>query len=146
MAECIAGFDLNEGDAAFTAFMEKLRYVQDHSWGSVDKPCEDTASFEAEDVSSGAEDDSNSSDSDSTSVEEAFAFAEDIQGESRFADINSKADMSRIFRHVRTKMLHFARTDDMHKTCCGRIVGDTFTIFKKDPENAWPKCRVCFGR
>ena len=73
------------------------------------------------------------------------AVEEDLMGKAA-AGTNPHADVDRMYRHVRTKVLHFAHVDDMHKTCCGRAVGDTFTIYKKDPELAWPKCRICFGK
>lgn len=146
VAECIACFNSEDDDEAFSDFMSKLQYVRDHACGSIDKSCEAGQSANVQDISSDEESEVESSDSGSTSMEEALAFADGDLGEERWGNINVHADMSRVFRHVRTKMLHFARTDDMHKTCCGRVVGDTFTIFKKDPENAWPKCRVCFGK
>ena len=146
VAECLAGFDLDDGEEAFVSFLGRLQYVKDHSCGSVDKPCEKRESFPTQDISSGEEDDAGSSDSDSASVEEALAVAEGLHVEERFADISVNADVSSAFRQVRTKMLHFASKDDMHKTCCGQVVGDAFTVYKKDPENAWPKYRVCFGK
>ena len=65
-----------------------------------------------------------------------------------FGDVRSVsefADDTRVFRNVRTKMLHYAHIYDMHKTSYGRVVSDGYTLYTQDVDRAWPKCRLCFG-
>ena len=89
-------------------------------------------------------DSDSTSDSGSTSCEESMAHVENAL----FGDVRSVsefADDTRVFRNVRTKMLHYARIYDMHKTSCGRVVSDGYTLYTQDVDRAWPKCRLCFG-
>ena len=139
-----------QNENSYEAFKDKMSLLGESEFGRIDGPCNRVnmnVSLGGMDSDLEAEDDeSSSSDSCSTSAEEGMAAVEeDLMGKAA-AGINPHADVDRMYRHVRTKVLHFAHVDDMHKTCCGRAVGDTFTIYKKDPELAWPKCRICFGK
>lgn len=64
----------------------------------------------------------------------------------RYADVNVHADMTRNFQHVRAKMLHCAHVNDVRKMCCGRVNNESYSVFKSDPESAWPMCILCWGR
>lgn len=96
VAECIACFNSEDDDEAFSDFMSKLQYVRDHACGSIDKSCEAGQSADVQDISSDEESEVESSDSGSTSMEEALAFADGDLGEERWGNINVHADMSRV--------------------------------------------------
>ena len=129
-------------------FQSLLVWLNSDLTRSLDAPVEDGYGSVEEifDFSDDNESEYSSSDSGSTSAEEGMAVVERQVAGYRYENVNVHADLSRMFRHVRTKMLHYAHVDDMHKTCCGRIVSESFSVFKDDPESAWPKCRVCWGR
>ena len=115
----------------------------------MDTPCAKRAtatdSLDNESEDDDDDDDNSSSDSCSTSAEEGMAAVEErVCGAALGANVH--ADVDRMYRHARTKMLHYAHVNDMHRTCCGRAVSDTFTVYRKDPDMAWPKCRICFGK
>ena len=142
--DLIANQDYIDDNVGAAHLEAKMRLVQAGKDVKLDVPC--ALQHMAEDDSSDDELETSSSDSGSTSAEEGMAEVERNVLGGRFHDINAHADVARMFRHVRTKMLHYAHVDDMYKTCCGRVVGESFAMFAKDPESAWPKCRVCFGR
>lgn len=50
-----------------------------------------------------------------------------------------------LFRHRRTKAVHFGHNSGEAKTACGRSVGCTYDRFFGDVNKAWPHCIHCFG-
>lgn len=139
-----------ECEDTYNLFCEMISLLQESAYSNLDVPCNSSnlllPESQLELESEASDNESSSSDSCSTSAEEGMAAVEeDLLGKQSYG-VNPHADIDRMYRHVRTKMLHFAHADDMRRTCCGRAVGDTFTIFNKDPELAWPKCRICFGK
>ena len=141
-------------------FDARMSLLNESKFNSLDTPCatpqvnvhlpqddsEDDDDDDDGDDDDDDDEDASSSDSCSTPAEEGMAAVEErVLGRNTYG-LNSHADVDRMYRHVRTKMLHCAHVDDMHKTCCGRTVSDTFSIFRKDPEFAWPKCRIFFGK
>ena len=149
-AKLFMGREAWENMDSYALFRDRVAWLTEGEFSSLDVPCNAVSAqqlssdLESEDEASDY--DSSSSDSGSTSAEEGMAAVEeDLIGKVNVG-FNPHADVDRMYRHVRMKVLRFARSDDMRKTCCGRPVGNTFTIYKKDPDLAWPKCRICFGK
>ena len=147
-ARSIAGVAQGRGPEALDheSFCANLETLAAGIEQDLDKPCHEADTYPVPESSDDEDDSDSSSDSGSTSAESGMAVVDRELAADRYANVNVNADITRTFRHVRTKMLHYAHVEDMHKTSCGRMISSSFSIFRKDPEHAWPKCRVCWGR
>ena len=56
-----------------------------------------------------------------------------------------KSDTLKVYRHSRTRMLHYGHVDHSDRTGCGRAISEAYYVYKSDPDAAFPKCKVCFG-
>lgn len=88
----------------------------------------------------------DASDSEASSAESALAEiskATSSKGEHR--TISQHAVLDVMFRHKRTKVLHYGHAESDNKTACGRTLSSTYSPFYGDPERAWPHCTACWG-
>ena len=58
---------------------------------------------------------------------------------------SEKSDTMKVYRHSRTKMLHYAHVEHSDRTGCGRSISEAYYVYSADPDVAFPKCKVCFG-
>ena len=58
---------------------------------------------------------------------------------------SSHSDLSKFFRHSRTKVLHCIHKSDADKTGCGRKIGSSYYEYVGPLEAVYPKCKHCFG-
>ena len=56
-----------------------------------------------------------------------------------------KCDMMLMYRHKRTKMLHYGHVSDINRTGCGRLLSESYYEFSDDADLVFPKCKHCFG-
>ena len=123
----------------------ELMSGSDESPGDVQAD-DDPGRFDPDDGStSDIDENSNCSDSCSSSAESALA------GMVRDSDLVSlrpgakNAVVEMVYRHKRTKMIHYGHDSFDFKTACGRALVDTYARFFGDVEKSWPHCRHCCG-
>eukprot|EP00434_Breviolum_minutum_P015721 symbB.v1.2.013853.t1/scaffold989.1/size146301/3 len=75
-----------------------------------------------------------SSDSDSDSVESCLARVAGRVGTRSELGVSRNALTSTLFRYSRTGMLHYGHVDDSSKTACGRIMGPSQRVERKDED------------
>ncbi|CAL1162138.1 unnamed protein product [Cladocopium goreaui] len=129
-------------------FMQEVPVVE-----QVDSPTEVVSYFGYEDAdrvkddpaTDGSGDESNCSDSCSSSAESALASVVRDSEFATFRPVSKSAVTEMVYRHKRTKMIHYGHDSFEPKTACGRALGSTYFRFFGDIEKAWPHCRNCFG-
>ena len=96
--------------------------------------------------SSGSDSSPSSSDSEEEEeVEASHAILDFHQGGGKASVPSESADTMLVFRHSRTKMLHYGHVTHSDRTGCGRLLSESYYCFKKSVDLAFPKCKVCFG-
>ena len=129
-------------------FMQEVPVVE-----QVDSPTEVVSNFGYEDAdrvrddpaTDGSGDESNCSDSCSSTAESALASVVRDSEFATFRPVSKSAVTEMVYRHKRTKMIHYGHDSFESKTACGRALGSTYFRFFGDIEKAWPHCRNCFG-
>lgn len=96
-------------------------------------------------IESDCSSDDTSSDSGTSSIEEGMAMASRMAGGPKLRSHARNANTVDLYRHSRTKMVHFGDIHDSLKTACGRFIGETFLKFKGDADKAWPHFKRCWG-
>ncbi len=100
---------------------------------------------DVESLDSECSSDDTSSDSGASSVEEGLAVASRMAGGHNLRSQARNANTMELYRHSRTKMVHFGDINDSLKTACGRVMSESFRKFLGDAEKAWPHCKKCWG-
>ena len=96
--------------------------------------------------SSDSSDSSSQSSSDADEeVEAGHVVIDAVHERDRMTLPSENADTMTLFRHGRTRMLHYGHVSSSEKTGCGRLLSEAYYEFKTDPDKAFPKCKVCFG-
>ncbi len=93
---------------------------------------------------------SSSSSSDSSlaelEVQAAHAMIDAYHDKAKVKQVSAKADTCRIFRHARTKVVHYGHCEHSDKTGCGRLISEAYyVIYPVHVELCFPKCKHCFG-
>ena len=96
-----------------------------------------------------SDDSSSSSTSEGSEIEEEAEVGQAIieahhDAESRALPSESSDTMC-VYRHSRTKMLHYGNVHSSDKTGCGRMLSEAYYAFKSPTDLVFPKCKVCFG-
>ena len=89
--------------------------------------------------------DSCSSDSGDSSVEEGFSLVASSASMTRVLNMPEHADLDRVVRHSRTRMIHLGSCEDFEKLACGRHLNSNYLAFTGDLDRSFPKCSGCFG-
>jgi hypothetical protein len=64
--------------------------------------------------------------------------------ERRARSVPEQADITRLFRHMIRKTIHYGHLENEDLTGCGRALNDKHEQVFIDPSDYWPKCGGCF--
>lgn len=88
---------------------------------------------------------SSSNSEEEEEVEASHALIDVHQQAGRSAVPAELLDTMTVYRHSRTKMVHYGHVTHSDKTGCGRMLSEAYYTFKGSLDTAFPKCKVCFG-